>query len=138
MTEKRIIAIAGATGAQGGGLARAILADTTSDFAVRSASRFFGRTSRRISKARRTGDEMAAKMSQALGQQVVFNAVSADAFRAFGFPGAQDLGNMFQFYDEFDEVVNASRNVEKSRALNPELQSFDQWLDRNTKSIPLQ
>ncbi|MBA3404810.1 MAG: NmrA/HSCARG family protein [Gemmatimonadaceae bacterium] len=91
-----------------------------------------------VAGAQLTGEEMAAKMSRALGQQVVFNAVSPDAFRAFGFPGAEDLGNMFQFYAEFEEVVNASRNVEKSRTLNPELQSFDQWLDSNAKSIPLE
>jgi uncharacterized protein YbjT (DUF2867 family) len=39
MAEKKIIAIAGATGAQGGGLARAILADAGSDFAVRALTR---------------------------------------------------------------------------------------------------
>lgn len=85
-----------------------------------------------------TGDEMAAKMSKAMGREVAYNAVSPDAFRGFGFPGAEDLGNMFQFYAEFDDVVNTSRSVEKSRALNPELQSFDEWLDQNAKLIPIQ
>jgi len=64
--------------------------------------------------------------------------VPLEAFRGFGFPGAEDLGNMFQFYTEFEEVVNASRSVEKSRALNPELQSFDAWLDQNARLIPLE
>ena len=39
MAEKKIIAVVGATGAQGGGLARAILSDTKSDFAVRALTR---------------------------------------------------------------------------------------------------
>ncbi len=85
-----------------------------------------------------TGEEMAAKLSRALGREVAYNGVSAEVFRGFGFPGAEDLGNMFQFYAEFDEVVNASRNVEKSRALNPDLQSFDTWLEKNAKLIPVE
>ena len=37
--EKRIIAVIGATGAQGGGLVRAILADKSGEFAVRAITR---------------------------------------------------------------------------------------------------
>ncbi|GAB2965556.1 hypothetical protein GCM10027048_39250 [Hymenobacter coalescens] len=39
MTAKKIIAVVGATGAQGGGLARAIPQDAQSAFAVRAATR---------------------------------------------------------------------------------------------------
>src|SRR3954454_4351576 len=39
MADKKIIAVVGATGAQGGGLVRAILADRESDFAVRALTR---------------------------------------------------------------------------------------------------
>ena len=39
MTEKKVIAVVGATGAQGGGLARAILADSEGGFAVRALTR---------------------------------------------------------------------------------------------------
>jgi nucleoside-diphosphate-sugar epimerase len=39
MSEKKIIAVVGATGAQGGGLARAILADPAGGFAVRALTR---------------------------------------------------------------------------------------------------
>ena len=39
MSEKKTIAILGATGAQGGGLARAILNDANSQFAVRALTR---------------------------------------------------------------------------------------------------
>jgi len=63
--------------------------------------------------------------------------VTADVYRSFGFPGAVELGNMFQIYDEFEEKVNALRDVKISRKLNPELQNFEQWLSRNAKRIPL-
>ncbi len=39
MTQKKIIAVVGATGAQGGGLARSILADARGEFAVRAITR---------------------------------------------------------------------------------------------------
>jgi uncharacterized protein YbjT (DUF2867 family) len=39
MADKKIIAVVGATGAQGGGLVRAVLADTSSVFAVRALTR---------------------------------------------------------------------------------------------------
>ena len=84
-----------------------------------------------------TGAEMAAKMSQAVGQEITYNAVPFDVFRGLGFPGAEDVGNMFQFYAEFEEQLVATRDVPKTRALNPELQTFDQWLARNKDKIPL-
>jgi uncharacterized protein YbjT (DUF2867 family) len=39
ISDKKIIAVTGATGAQGGGLARAILADPEGGFAVRALTR---------------------------------------------------------------------------------------------------
>ena len=84
-----------------------------------------------------TGDEMADALTKAIGQQVRYNEVSPELYRSFGFPGAEDLGNMFQFYRDFDEVCNATRNVEYSRELNPELKSFDTWLAQNASRIPM-
>ena len=43
-----------------------------------------------------SGKEMADKMARALDKEVRYNAVPADVYRGFGFPGADDLGNMFQ------------------------------------------
>jgi len=45
---------------------------------------------------------------------------------------------MFQFYRDFEKDVNAIRNIEKSRALNSQLQTFDQWLEKNKHLIPLE
>ena len=84
-----------------------------------------------------TGTEMARSMSKAIGQEVIYNNVTPDTYRGFGFPGADDLGNMFQFYRDFDEVCNTIRDVNGSRKLNPELKSFDKWLEENAKLIPL-
>ena len=85
-----------------------------------------------------TGEEMANSLSKALGEKVSFNDVSPEAYRSFGFPGADDLGNMFQFYSDFEDHFESSRPLDKTRMLNPELQSFDQWLQKNGSRIPLE
>jgi uncharacterized protein YbjT (DUF2867 family) len=84
-----------------------------------------------------TGEEMAAAMSKALNIPIIYNNVSPDTFRSFGFPGADDLGNMFQFYRDFEEDCNRVRNIEFSRKCNPALKSFDAWLAENASRIPL-
>src|SRR4051794_19256352 len=66
-----------------------------------------------------TGEEMAEAMGKALGEPVIYNKVPAHVYRSFGFPGADELGNMFQIYDEFEEKLNELRDVNTSRQLNP-------------------
>jgi uncharacterized protein YbjT (DUF2867 family) len=85
-----------------------------------------------------TGTEMASAMSKALGKEIIYNNVSPETFRGYGFPGSDDLGNMFQFYRDFDDVCNNVRDVKLSRELNPELKSFDQWLGEKGKLIPVE
>ena len=84
-----------------------------------------------------TGEQMAKSLSKALGQPVSYNAVSAEAYRAFGFPGADDLANMFQFNSEFEQDCCDARNISETKSLNPELQTFDRWLGENKSRIPL-
>jgi hypothetical protein len=78
---------------------------------------------------------MAEKLSKSLGAKVSYNEVSADTYRGFGFPGADDLGNMFQIYDEFEKDFAASRNVELTRSLASNLMTFDQWLAKNKAKV---
>jgi uncharacterized protein YbjT (DUF2867 family) len=85
-----------------------------------------------------TGVEMAAALSKALGEEVRYNAVPFAVYRGFGFPGADDLGNMFQFKHDFNDAFCGARSVSVSRALNPRLQTFSQWLAANGSRIPLE
>lgn len=85
-----------------------------------------------------TGGQMAAALTKALGQEVRYNDVPADAYRSFGFPGAADLGNMFQFKRDFNEYFCGARKLDVARSLNPSLQTFEQWLTQNKNRIPLE
>ena len=68
-----------------------------------------------------TGAEMAAALTRALGREVRYNSVTPEAYRAFGFPGADDLGNMFQFKRDFQEAFCGPRDPSVARSLNPSL-----------------
>lgn len=84
-----------------------------------------------------SGAEMAAALGSALGVPVEHGDVSPDVYRSFGFPGADDLGNMFQFKRDFEEEYRASRSVERARELNPGLLSFSDWLGKYADRIAL-
>lgn len=85
-----------------------------------------------------TGARMAASMTRALGTEIGYNDVPADVYRSFGFPGADEMGNMFQFKRDFEADYVGARNLDVARSLNPELQSFNEWIDKNAAKIPLE
>ena len=84
-----------------------------------------------------TGTQMAQALSKALGQEVVYSYVPPEVYRTFGFPGADDLGNMFQFKRDFEEAFCTARDLAFSRSLNPQLQTFAQWAEANKERIPV-
>lgn len=84
-----------------------------------------------------TIEEMGRILSKRLGLGPVrYNAIEPDVYRTFGFPGADEMGNMFQVYRDFEKEVLAARSVEAARSLDPALQSFDQWVEKNKARIP--
>jgi len=90
-----------------------------------------------ISGDHNTCAELAALLSKAIGEEVTYNEVTPEQYRGFGFPGADDLGNMFQFYRDFESYFIGARDLKFSKELNPELQSLEMWIKENSKRIPL-
>ncbi|HEX5418805.1 MAG TPA: NmrA/HSCARG family protein [Gammaproteobacteria bacterium] len=82
-----------------------------------------------------TINEMGQRLSKILGAPVKYNAVEADAYRGFGFPGADEMGNMFQVYRDFEREVLAARSIPEARKLNPELQNFEQFINKQRDAI---
>ena len=60
-----------------------------------------------------------------------------DVFRGLGFPGADDLGNMFQFNHDFSDEFCRARSIDFTRSINPRLQRFDAWLAEHAQQIPI-
>ena len=102
----------------------------------KKGNEFIGKTVG-ISGGHLTGKQMADSFTKALGQEVVYKAVPFDVFRSFGFPGADDVGNMFQFKHDFEEAYCGARSLDFSKSINPELKNFDQWLSENKAKIPI-
>lgn len=88
---------------------------------------FFGRTVG-IAGEHLTGAEMAAAMSETLGEPVRHVAMPPAEYAALGFPGAEDLANMFRYNHDFSEEFCAQRPVDFTKELHPGLMSFRQWL----------
>jgi len=80
--------------------------------------------------------EMGEKLSKGLGiGSVHYHAAEADEYRGYGFPGADEMGNMFQVYRDFEPQVLAKRSAETARQLNPSLQNFDTFVAKNKDKI---
>jgi len=84
-----------------------------------------------------TGEAMARELGRALEREVVYRPVPPAVYRSFGFPGADDLGNMFQYKADFETEFCAARDVAASRALAPDMLDFAGWLRKHRSNIPL-
>jgi uncharacterized protein YbjT (DUF2867 family) len=84
-----------------------------------------------------TGDQLAAGMAQHLGEPVTFTDLPFEFYRNLGFPGADDMSNMFQVQSLFNKEFLANRDVKLARRLHPGLQNFDTWLTANIARIPI-
>ncbi|MCT4353412.1 NmrA/HSCARG family protein [Streptomyces sp. Je 1-79] len=82
-----------------------------------------------------TLSDMAAALGEACGEPVLYRPLTPDAFRAQGFPGADEAGNMFQFYADCEERFVAARDLTAVRHLNPALQTFATWLAEHRDDV---
>ena len=83
-----------------------------------------------------TIDQMGKTLSKVLGVgPVKYNAVEADVYRGFGFPGADEMGNMFQAYRDFEKEMLGARSADTARKLNPALQTFEQFVKNKKDAI---
>jgi uncharacterized protein YbjT (DUF2867 family) len=89
---------------------------------------FIGRTLGAVG-ADRTCDEYAAAMTRILGVPVQYNYIPRDLYASFGFPGAVELANMFEVQRLY--IPNRQKEMEEAYRLNPEMQTFEDWLRKN-------
>jgi hypothetical protein len=81
---------------------------------------------------------MACVLSKVLGKEIKYNSVPFDVYRGFGFPGADDLGNMFQFKHDFEDYFCGIRKLAEAKSLNPALLTFEAWVEKNKDKIPVE
>lgn len=75
-------------------------------------------------------------MTRLLGTTIVYNDIPRTIFAGFGFPGAAELADMFDFNRRF--IPNRADDLAQSRRLYPAMQTFEAWLTANRDSfLPL-
>ena len=77
--------------------------------------------------------EYAGAMTRLLGQTVRYNHIPREVFASFGFPGAEDLANMFDFNRRF--IPERRADIENSRSLYSGMKSFEAWLGENKEQF---
>jgi uncharacterized protein YbjT (DUF2867 family) len=68
-------------------------------------------------------------MSRVLGKKIIYRYIPREVFAKLGFPGAEDLANMFEYNRLF--IPNRQADLEQSLALYPEIQRFEPWVEAN-------
>ena len=76
-----------------------------------------------------TPAEYAATMSRVLNKNIFYNHVPRDVFASYGFPGAEDLANMFEVQRLY--VPERKADMLESYRLNPTIQTFENWVGKN-------
>jgi len=104
---------------------------------IRDREKYVGKTVG-IAGDHLTGGQMANAISRALGKSVRYKDISPSEYRKLGFPGAEDLANMFQFNRDFQSAFCGARDLEASRRLHPGMETFDAWLAENVHRIPIE
>jgi len=93
----------------------------------KAGSEFVGR-SVGLAAEHLTATELAAGLSEALGETVRYNDIPLAALRSAPVPGADAIANMFQITTEDNEDYCAHYDIGLTRALNPRLQTFAEWV----------
>lgn len=77
----------------------------------------------------RSCTEYAAIMSKVLGVTVRYRYIPRDAFAGLGFPGAEELANMFEV--QRLHILHRKGDLMNCWYMNPHMQSFESWLKKN-------
>lgn len=80
---------------------------------------------------------MAAGLAKHLGEPVSFTDLPFEVFAGFGFPGADDMANMFHVQALYAREFEAVRDPRRARELHPGMLNFDAWLAQNISRIPI-
>jgi uncharacterized protein YbjT (DUF2867 family) len=79
--------------------------------------------------------EYAEEMSGVLGRKIVYSHIPREVFASFGFPGAEELANMFDYNRRY--IPSRRDDREATKRLYPQVQSFRDWLNREAQRFEL-
>ncbi len=77
--------------------------------------------------------EYAAILSRTLHQNIQYNYIPRDNYAALGFPGAEELANMFEVQRLY--ILQRQNDLALTYQLNPATQSFENWVSKNKQQF---
>lgn len=81
-----------------------------------------------------TGEQMATILSASTGEAFVYSSVPANVYRTFGFPGCQEIGNMFEFKNVHNDDFCERRSIQKVKTMiDPTL--FSTWCSQHKEEL---
>ncbi|HEX7306413.1 NmrA/HSCARG family protein [Lentzea sp.] len=84
-----------------------------------------------------TGEQVAQAFAEVLGEPVEYEPMSHNDFRALGFPAAEELGNMFQYYSEFSHHILPRRDTVRTREIVPSWLTLKDFLAAHRDEITI-
>lgn len=72
-------------------------------------------------------------MSRVLGKKIIYRYIPREVFSKLGFPGAEDLANIFEYNRLL--IPNRQADLEQSLALYPKIQRFEPWVEANRQKF---
>ncbi|XP_063285086.1 nmrA-like family domain-containing protein 1 [Pelobates fuscus] len=82
-----------------------------------------------LSAEKLTIEQYAAIMSKVTGKTIKDAKISPDQYEKLGFPGAEELANMFRFY-----LLKPDRDEKLTHKLNPQTKTFKQWFEEKKEA----
>lgn len=77
-----------------------------------------------------TIQQYADVLSKSLGKEVRDAKITPEAYEKLGFPGAEELANMFRFYH-----MKPDRDIKLTYRLNPKVKTFSQFISENQGAL---
>jgi uncharacterized protein YbjT (DUF2867 family) len=84
-----------------------------------------------------TGEEIAAAFTKVCGYKVLYNAVPTEVYAGFGFPGAEDLANMFRYYVEYEDSFCGMRPLDVCDKRTGGTTKLEAWIKENKGAFEL-
>ncbi len=72
-------------------------------------------------------------LSQVLGVKVIYDYIPREVFAKFGFPGAEEIADMFEFYRKYSPYDE--KDLAECRKIFPGIKTFETWMKASKEAF---
>jgi uncharacterized protein YbjT (DUF2867 family) len=82
-----------------------------------------------------TGKQLAELFANLLGEPVAYRPQTYEQVRNARFPRAEEMAANFRFFTDASENLIANRPLDRIRAINPQLQTLEEWATKHREQL---